>query len=96
MHDQNKKKLITQIVYRDDCNEYVIGWIAKFYDAPEKSYAYKWSIDGITWSSEYIGYDKAIRKLLVKTGHKKADHCRIIPKPEQFLNLWIYPRNTVL
>ena len=92
----NNRTSLTQIVLRQTENEYVIGWIKKERNPTNDACrTFKSSMDGVNWSETFSGFNTAIKHLLVQTGHKKKDFVHVIPKPELYPDLWIYPKFTV-
>jgi len=95
---------ITQILYRKDGEEFVLGYIgeydgkgvAKRYKKTDPNYMYKdfmhtyrCSVDGVKWTTPWDTYSGAIRRLLKKYGKDELHGTsHIIPAPQSFLGTW--------
>ena len=97
-------RTVTQILYRDEEGEFILGYIAEFegqgeakrYKKSNPDFMYKdfWhnfkaSWDGVNWTDEWDTQSGAVRKLL---RHHKKDEVwgttRIIPTPQIFHKYW--------
>lgn len=95
---------VTQILYRGEGREFILGYVAQFdgqgeakrYKKSNPNFMYKdfWhdfksSTDGVTWSKGWHTQSGAIRELL---RHHKKDEVwgtsRIIPTPQIFHKYW--------
>ena len=95
---------ITQILYRKDGEEFVLGYIgeyegkgvAKRYKNTDHNYMYKdfvhsyrCSVDGVKWTIPWDTYSGAIRRLLKKHGKDTLrGSSHIIPTPQTFKGTW--------
>jgi hypothetical protein len=95
---------VTQILYRDEKREFILGYIAEFsaqgitkkYKKSDPNHKYKGfmhsfkaSADGVNWSEGWETHTGAIRVLL---RHHKKDEIwgttRVIPTPQIFHKYW--------
>ncbi|MBT8440220.1 MAG: hypothetical protein KJO91_10875 [Gammaproteobacteria bacterium] len=88
---QSSRRFVTQIIYSNQGDIHVVGYIGDFWKKACFSGKYRWSKDGKRWSKKWLGYDSAIRALLVKTGHSEHDDKHIYPVPETYKQKWLDP-----
>ena len=99
-----KNKFATQILYRGEGKEMVLGWIAEFpgkgitvkYKKTDPNHMhggfihnYKCTINGRTWSKEWTTYSGAIRELLrLHDKDTMLGTSRVVQYPQTFKKQW--------
>lgn len=82
------KKFVTQILYRKNDIEHVIGYIAKHYNEDSATENYHWSVKGKRWSRKWVTHEGAIQELLIRAGYERQDTKRTLPIPETHRRHW--------